>query len=84
MILPPIEGLNIYDNFTVSPDEKIAVFYGSIKYIYIIDLNNIRIIDKITVPKQSFNIVFGWDLEGTYVLLTLTAKEVYKYVIPDY
>lgn len=75
--LPDIDNLHIYDIFTVSPDEKIIMFRGR-GQMYVFDQENMIIIDKI----QSGYEIFAWDPESNYVLLTLTLKEVYKYIIP--
>lgn len=75
--LPDIDNLHIYETFTVSPDERFIMFLGSSE-IHIIDQINMKEIDTIPLGNE----IFSWDTESHYVLLTLTLKEVYKYIIP--
>lgn len=81
--LPLVDGLHIFEEFTVSPDERIAIFDGAYGNILVIDLIKVEIIDKIATPSDSFNLIFGWDPKGKYVLFTFTLKELFKYTIPE-
>lgn len=82
--LAMINNLWISDDFTVSPDEKIYIFYNNNDgIIYVVDSVNSNIIDKIkTPPMESQPGVYFWNPDGSYLIFTMTQKEIYKYTPP--
>jgi tetratricopeptide (TPR) repeat protein len=81
--LPDID--NITFDFTISPDERVIMYENiSTEYIYVIDASRMKIIDKIKVPKGVYDIPpYSWKSDSSYVIFTMTKKEIYKYTIPS-
>lgn len=80
-----IKELWIFDYFTVSPDEKIIVFQNcSLKdsAMYIINLDTLKIIDKIKLKGNIQLSDFSWSQDSSHFIFTATRKEIYKYTIP--
>lgn len=80
----PIDKPQLFDNFTVSPDEKTIVFSESnTQSIYFVDLKTQKILDKkkiITPGYYAGN--FYWKADSSYLLFAISPKEVYKYTVP--
>jgi hypothetical protein len=85
--LPNINNSAITYSFTISPDEKIIMFFNiGDGYIYVIDKANVKVIDKIKTPPPVTEIAqtvkYSWKSDSSYVIFTMTGKEIYKYTIP--
>jgi hypothetical protein len=78
--IPEINDLSIWDSFTISPDEKLIIFESvNDGIIYFTDKTTLKIIDKISTPMNSQPGAYCWKPDGSYVLFTMTLKEIYQY-----
>ena len=72
-------SLCTFDDFTISPDEKIVILqYGS---LYVIDLMKNIIIDKIFPPGDASVFGYSW-CNNSSLTFTMISREIYKYTIP--
>jgi WD40 repeat protein len=83
--LPEIKDLWIFDCFSISPDGKIAIFENANEgVIYLVDLINLKVIDTINTFENSMPGEYYWKSDGSYVLFTMSLKEIIKYRIPKF
>ena len=75
----PLKNYFLYDVFTVSPDGRFLIFQNDDGYIYILDIENQTIVDKIKALKNTHANMFNWEIDGKYVIFTMTSKEMFKY-----
>jgi WD40 repeat protein len=81
--LPEIKDLWIFDGFSISPDGKIAIFENANDgVIYMVDLIKSKVIDTISTFENSMPGEYCWKSDGSYVLFTMSLKEVFKYRTP--
>lgn len=79
----PLDNPQLYDEFTVSPDERIIVFADfSTRTLYFVDLKSQKILNKKSLSFTSSPFKFYWKADSSYLLFTITSKEVYKYTVP--
>jgi Tol biopolymer transport system component len=51
--------------------------------MYVIDLENLKVIDRIPAPK-GLSANYSWKPDGSYFVFTTDMKAVYKYTISKY
>lgn len=84
---PSIQKLWIFDNYTVSPNGKIIVFqncHNEDSAMYIINLENSKVIDRVPVPEGGLISNYSWKPDGSFFVFTTDLRVVYKYTIPKY
>jgi hypothetical protein len=84
---PSIPKLWIFDYYTVSPNGKILVFqncHNEDSAMYIINLENSKIIDRVSVPEGGLISDYSWKPDSSHFVFTTDMKVVYKYTIPKY
>ncbi len=83
--LPKIKELHIFQEYTISPNGQIILFENiADAFIYVVDVKENQILDKIKIEMNASVGGFSWKSDGSYVIFTMTQREIYKYTIPKY
>ncbi|MCL6592140.1 MAG: hypothetical protein K6U80_19605 [Firmicutes bacterium] len=80
--LPEIDKLWIANSFSVSPDNKYLIFEDfRTGLIHVVDLTTNKVIDSLSIPADIDTSIgfYCWKPDSSYVLFTVTLKEIYKY-----
>ncbi len=80
----PIAKYEIKNSYTISPNNKYLIFANNLDfYLYIIDIEKNKVIDKIEIPKQyEPPEIYSWRNDSSYVIFSFGNKQIVKYVIP--
>lgn len=85
-----VKDLYIYDDFTISPNEKI-IFVQSKGMTFVIDICKKKIISKFILPGFSFPDLpeigeYSWKADSSYLVFSCLVSQkygVYKYTVPQ-